>query len=102
MNDYLHKLLKNNGVARGWLYGSLAFLTSISGDLALLCAWLVVNRDKFVAGNLHAVDYLIGVAFVGRALVSALVQSANAVKAFLDQYLSKHEAEKLNPPLGPP
>lgn len=92
MRDYLRRLFKNNGLARGGLYIIIALATNLGDDLYQASTWLMDNRDTLLARPFTAVDALAGSALVVSKLVLAIAAAGNVIRAYMDQHLSRTKA----------
>jgi hypothetical protein len=97
MKEYLKRLLRNNGIARGWLYIITALALAIGDDMYEFGRWLVDNREMLIARELSVFDG-ISLAFLsGGKVFLAIGAALNTLRAYLDQHLSKTKNEDKTP-----
>lgn len=97
MKTYIKLLFRNNGIARGWMYLIAAAGGVIVADLGVLGAWLWSNWD-FVSENIgNWVLWLVTLVYVAKTVISAGIQGIVAIRAYLDQHLSKPPKEPHEP-----
>lgn len=90
MKEYLRKLVKNNGVARGWLYVVNTAATMLAVDLLAFGSWLYTHHGSLRDYQIDwLVDPLLILAFVVGKLLSVAAGVTNTIRAYLDQHLSK-------------
>lgn len=89
MKEYLRKLVKNNGVARGWLYVVTTLALTLGDDMYEFGQWLVANRDMLLARDLVVLDLPTFTFLAGGKVFLALGAALNTLRAYLDQHLSK-------------
>jgi hypothetical protein len=97
MKEYLKRLLRNNGIARGWLYIITTLALAIGDDMYEFGRWLVDNRETLIARELSVFDG-ISLAFLsGGKVFLAIGAALNTLRAYLDQHLSKAKNEDKTP-----
>lgn len=95
MKEYLKRLFKNNGVARGWLYVVNTAATMLAVDLLAFGAWLYTHHGQLRDYQIDwLLDTLLVVAFVLGKLLSVAAGITNTLRAYLDQHLSKTKNEE--------
>lgn len=95
MKDYLKRLMRNNGIARGWLYVINTAATMLAVDLLAFGAWLYTHHGQLRDYQIDwLVDSLLVTAFVLGKLLSVAAGVTNTVRAYLDQHLSKSKNEE--------
>lgn len=92
MKEYLQRLFKNNGIARGWLYVVNTAATMLAVDLLAFGAWLYTHHNQLRDYQIDwLLDSLLVAAFVVGKLLSVAAGVTNTLRAYLDQHLSKKD-----------
>lgn len=95
MKEYLQRLFKNNGIARGWLYVVNTAATMLAVDLLAFGAWLYTHHNQLRDYKIDwLLDTLLVAAFVIGKLLSVAAGVTNTIRAYLDQHLSKTKNEE--------
>ena len=95
MKDYLKRLFRNNGIARGWLYVVNTAATMLAVDLLAFGAWLYTHHSQLRDYQIDwLLDTLLVAAFVIGKLFSVTAGVTNTIRAYLDQHLSKTKNEE--------
>jgi hypothetical protein len=98
MKEYLKRLLRNNSLARGWLYVITAIALALGDDLHEFGNWLVANRDMLIARELSIFDGLSLTVLTSGKLLLAIGSALTTLRAYLDQHLSKTKNEENTTP----
>lgn len=91
MKEYLKRLFKNNGVARGWLYVITTLALALGDDAYEFGRWLVEQRDMLIARDVSIVDGFALFFLSGGKIFLAFGAALNTLRAYLDQHLSKKD-----------
>lgn len=94
MKEYLKRLMRNNGVARGWLYVITTLSLALGDDMFEFGNWLVANRDMLIAREFSAFDIPTFGFLAGGKIFLAIGAALNTLRAYLDQHLSKAKNEE--------
>lgn len=98
MKEYLRKLLKNNGIARGWLYVITTLALALGDDMFEFGNWLVANREMLISREFSAFDIPTLGFLAGGKIFLAIGAALNTLRAYLDQHLSKAKNEETSNP----
>lgn len=102
MKDYLQRLFKNNGVARGWLYVITALALALGDDLYEFGKWLVENRAMLIERPFAWVDPVTMMFLGGGKAILAIGSALMTLRAYLDQHLTKVKTDKQNETINTP
>ena len=94
MKEYLKRLFRNNGVARGWLYVITTVAFALGDDAYEFGRWLVEQRDMLITRDVSIVDGFALFFLSGGKILLAVGAALNTLRAYLDQHLSKTKNEE--------
>ena len=91
MKEYLKRLFKNNGIARGWLYVITTIAFALGDDAYEFGRWLVEQREMLITRDVSIVDGFALFFLSGGKIFLAVGAALNTLRAYLDQHLSKKD-----------